>query len=89
MELILFTANVCPRCPAAKRVVDEVGRKYPELEVRVLNIEEGANMQLALRYHVFSTPAIAIGEELVFMGDAPTAEQLLKEIEKRKGARGR
>ncbi|MEW6328787.1 MAG: thioredoxin family protein [Candidatus Micrarchaeota archaeon] len=89
MRLILFTATLCPNCPAAERAVDEVRKVYPSLDVAVLNIEERENMQLALRYHVFSTPAIAIEDEVVFVGEAPTFEQLTHEVERRGGTRAK
>ncbi len=50
----------------AVRVIEEVRRDHPEVEYQVIDITE--RPELAVRYRVMMTPAIAINGELVFAG---------------------
>ncbi len=50
----------------AVRVIDDVRRDHPEVEYQVIDITE--RPEVAVRYRVMMTPAIAINGELAFAG---------------------
>ena len=55
--------------------------KERKLEYEEVNIEE--HMIEALQKQIASTPSIVIDDDVVFRGDVPTKEELLKEVDKR------
>ena len=80
-RLKLFTATKCPKCPEAKRVVEEVAKDL-NLEYEIVNIDEGDNLINALQYQIASTPSIVIDEQAEFIGVVPTKEELIKKLNK-------
>ncbi len=78
-KLIVFHMERCPNCPlakkVAKKVADELGLEYEEIDV-----EE--DMITALQYSVASTPSIAVEDgnksEVLFRSEVPD-ENTLKE----------
>lgn len=48
------------------RIIDDVRRDHPEVEFEVIDITE--RPEVAVRYRVMMTPAIAINGELAFAG---------------------
>ena len=80
MKLRVFVQPGCPRCPlakeAARRVARELGLGYEEVDVSTPDgqIE-------ALMANVCSTPSIALGDEVLFRGEAPSPEELAKAVE--------
>lgn len=81
IELRIFTGKNCPKCPSAKKVVEEVCKEFGE-EVKVLEIDIQKEPEEALMFQVTSTPSIALGENTVFFGTVPEKEELKKEIKK-------
>ncbi len=83
MKLLLFTGASCPKCPAAKKVVEEVTTELKMERGRdwdSLNIDEGDNMITALQYQVASTPAVIVYGELFSVGDVPDKEKLMDKL---------
>jgi len=76
--LTLFKSRNCPKCPRAEEVVREVLKKFPEVELREVYIDE--NPEEALMFQVVSTPSIAIDDETIFFGEIPTKEELEEKI---------
>ncbi|ENN96296.1 thioredoxin [Methanocaldococcus villosus KIN24-T80] len=80
VKIELFTSPMCPHCPAAKRVVEEVVKEFPEVEVEYINVME--NPDRAMKYGIMAVPTIVINGEIEFIG-APTKEALIEAIKKR------
>ena len=81
VKIELFTSPMCPHCPAAKRVVEEVANEMPDaVEVEYINVME--NPQKAVEYGIMAVPTIVINGKVEFIG-APTKEALIEAIKKR------
>lgn len=80
MKIQVYYGKKCPKCPAAKKVCQEVakekGLKYEEIDIEEHMIE-------ALQKQIASTPSIVLDDEVIFRGEIPTKEELLKEVNKR------
>ncbi len=61
----------------AKRLVEMVGRNFPGLSYRVVDLVESP--ELGVKYGVFSTPAIAFNGKLAFHG-IPGEKALKKKL---------
>jgi len=84
LKLLYFYSPNCPGCEKAKKLVEEVKRRYGRsVEVVEVNVAEGDNYLLALQHQVCATPAVVIGEDLVFCMEVPSPEEFLKEVERR------
>jgi glutaredoxin len=80
MKLTVYSGKNCPRCPAARKVCQEVA-KEKSIDYEDRNIEE--NMIEALQLQIASTPSIVLDDEVLFRSTAPTREELIREIETR------
>lgn len=83
VRLILFTAKKCPKCPAAKKIVEDVVCELnlkPEADYILLNIDDDENMITALQYQVASTPSVVIDGEPICVGQVPDKSVLLKKL---------
>jgi len=59
------------------RIIDDVRRDHPEVQLEVIDITE--RPEVAVRYRVMMTPAIAINGELAFAG-TPNERELRARI---------
>lgn len=82
-RLKLFTAKNCPKCPAAKEIVNmaakELGMELNK-DYQILNIDEEENLLSALKYQIASTPSIVIDEEAAFIGTVPSKKELIEKL---------
>jgi len=81
LELRLFVQPNCPKCPAAKAVAEELRKRRSDLDLRILDISDRENYFTALMLQISSTPAFAIGEKALFMGEVPTIEELNRKLD--------
>ena len=81
LELKLFVQQKCPKCPAAKAVAEELRKRRKDVEVKTLDISDEENRLTALMLQISSTPAFAIGEETLFIGEVPTADELNRKLD--------
>ncbi|MBN3037208.1 MAG: glutaredoxin family protein [Candidatus Diapherotrites archaeon] len=58
-KITLFTQPNCPRCPAAKRVVEEL-KCERGVEVEEVDISTDDGLFNAINYNVMSTPTIVV-----------------------------
>jgi glutaredoxin len=79
MKLIVFTKNDCPNCPNAKQIAKDVAETLG-LDFEEVDVEK--DLITALQYNVASTPSIALEDEVLFRGEVPTREELIKEIKR-------
>lgn len=80
VKIEVFTSPMCPHCPAAKRVVEEVVSEMGgEIEVENVNVMEAP--ERAAKYGIMAVPTIVIDGEVKFVG-APTKEALKDELSK-------
>ncbi|MFH0848463.1 MAG: thioredoxin family protein [archaeon] len=81
LELKLFVQTNCPKCPAAKAIAKELTEKRSDVDLQILSIDEEGNKLSALMLQICSTPAFAVGEEVLFAGKVPTVESLSSKID--------
>ncbi len=72
----------CPKCPAAKELVKEVGKDF-DIDIDEVDLEKDAIT--GLQYGVASTPSVAVNEELISRGEVPEREVLIAEIKRALG----
>ena len=78
----VFTSPTCPHCPAAVQVVDEAKAKLGDaIDVELKSIADEEGRQAAINYGIMAVPAIAINNEIQFIG-APSLEELLEKCKK-------
>jgi len=78
VKIEVFTSPMCPHCPPAKRVVEEVVSEIGEgIEVEYIDVME--NPERAAEYGIMAVPTIVINGEIAFVG-APTKEALKEKI---------
>jgi glutaredoxin len=80
MALTVYYSKNCPKCPKAKKVCEEAAQEQ-KLDYEEKDIEE--HMIESLQLQLASTPSIVLDGEVLFRGEAPSKEELIKEIEKR------
>jgi len=82
MKLKVFTLPTCTNCPAAKRLSQEVAKKYG-LDYVEVDISTSDGQLDGLMHQIMSTPSIAIDDEVVARGRALSREELDTEVRKR------
>jgi len=83
VRLIIFTGENCPKCPQAKKVVEEVTKLLKMERGKdwdILNIDDEKNLITALQYQIASTPSIVIDEEVFSVGEIPKKEDLIERL---------
>ena len=81
VEIMLFTRKDCPKCPQAKRVVEEIETELgSRIVVRRYDLDDEEDFLTALQHQVMSTPSVVIGGRLVSAGHPPTKEQIIEAI---------
>jgi len=83
MDLMLFVAEKCADCPKAKETVAAVAKRFRELHVSVLDIEEDVNRLNVLQFRITKPPALILDGEPIFRERFPTEAELAKHIEQR------
>ncbi len=63
---IFIAPEGCPSCGKAQRLVGEIARDYPGVEVRQVHILDAPDR--VVEYGVFSTPFIVIDGKVEFVG---------------------
>lgn len=49
LSIVLFTANSCPHCPAAKKALDELEAENEKLVITVVNIDDSPHARAMAR----------------------------------------
>lgn len=79
VEFELLTSHACANCERAKQkivgLIENAKERHPDLSWREVKV--GDDPELAARYGVMSTPAIALGGRVVLTG-VPTERQFLR-----------
>jgi glutaredoxin len=83
MIVKIFTKKDCPRCPAAKKLIEEFREKKPEVKVEDYDVETVDGMAEAAFYTIMATPSILMcddkGKEIKgWRGEVPGIKDLLK-----------
>ncbi|MHB1181342.1 MAG: glutaredoxin family protein [Sulfuricella sp.] len=80
LKVEVFSSPGCGKCGHAKEVLRKLAQELGGIEWREVNVLE--ELDYAVTLGVLSTPAIAIGGELVFSG-LPSAGKLRAALEQR------
>ena len=84
LKLLYFHSPNCPGCERAKKLIAEVKRRFGDaVEVVEVDVTKGDNYLLALQHQVCATPAVVVGDDLIFCMEVPSLEEFLKEVERR------
>ncbi len=78
-KVTVFTMPQCPKCPAAKELVKEVGADF-DIEIDEVDIKE--DMVTGLQFGVASTPSVAVNKKLISRGEVPSRDELIAEIKR-------
>ncbi|MEM2094374.1 MAG: thioredoxin family protein [Candidatus Bathyarchaeia archaeon] len=76
MRLRLFTLPTCPKCPEAKKLVEEIACARKDVIVEVFDMSIPENLTTALMLQVASAPSICIDDDLVVAGEVPSFDEL-------------
>jgi small redox-active disulfide protein 1 len=82
MLIEVFTSPMCPHCPAAKKVVEEVVNKLSceDIEVKYIDVtEDPGNVD---KYGIMAVPTIVVDNKVAFVG-APSKEQFENYLKER------
>lgn len=86
-KIKIFTKNDCPKCPAAKKIGQEI-EQLGISEVEFYDVEKSDGLAEAQFYSVMATPSLIIcqkdeNEEEIksFRGETPDLETIKKELE--------
>ncbi|WP_297981456.1 MJ0307 family thioredoxin [uncultured Methanobrevibacter sp.] len=80
IKVEVFTSPTCPHCPGAKQVVAQAKEELGDaIDVIQFDIAEEEGRQKAINYGIMAVPAIAINDEVKFVG-APSLAQLMNEL---------
>ena len=81
-KLKVFVRPGCPKCPAAKRLAEDLKNK---VDVTIYDTETREGLAEASYYQVMSTPTfVAVDErdeEFKFWPDIPKKEEILRELQ--------
>lgn len=77
LELWLFTSNHCPGCEPMKQKCEQVSIETG-IPLKVYNIDNDEDMELARRYYIMSTPTLLVvrGGEIInqIIGNVPLSK---------------
>lgn len=82
MLIEVFSSPICPHCPGAKRVVEEVVDKLSCDDIEVKHIDVTEDPGSAEKYSIMAVPTIVVDGEVAFVG-APTAQQFEEYLKKK------
>ena len=85
MRISLFTLPSCPKCPEARRVLEEVAQTRDDVTLEILDMSSPENMTTALMLQIASTPSICIDDDVVAIGDVPSIDELNRLLDEHKG----
>lgn len=81
MKITLFVSPNCPKCPMAKQIVEQAKKKRSDLIVEIKDVTTEEGYIDALMYNISSTPAIVLGDKVLYQGDVPTLSELLARLD--------
>ncbi|MFQ6134463.1 MAG: thioredoxin family protein [Nitrososphaerales archaeon] len=81
IKIDILTAPGCSHCEQAlraiQRVIERLRNKVSDIEVEVIDITR--RPEVAVKYMVMSTPAVAVDGKLAFVG-VPKEDALIKKL---------
>ena len=72
IELDIYISDHCMSCDYAREVAAEIGRKFPEVEIHLIDIETAAD---PIPDAVFATPTYLLNGRVWSLGN-PSAEKI-------------
>ena len=79
--LKLFVQKNCPKCPTAKKILKQLLKKRKDLTLETLDLANEENVYSLLMLQVMSTPTLTLGEQIIFIGDPPSLDELEQKID--------
>jgi thioredoxin 1 len=81
MKLEIFFSPVCPYCPLARKLVQDVAARYPQVEVYEVNTYTEEGIERGMSMNVMAVPTVAINDAIKLVGWPFTEDDLVKQIE--------
>jgi thioredoxin 1 len=68
VKVELFCSPVCPNCPSARKLFNEVAGKHPDDEFVEINTYTEAGIERGMSLNVMAVPTVAVDGELKLVG---------------------
>ena len=81
VKLRLFISPTCPKCPAAKQVVERIRETRMDVNIEIVDVANPENQITALMLQIASTPAIVVEDRTIFVGEVPSLEELNRKLD--------
>jgi small redox-active disulfide protein 1 len=78
INMTLFVAPNCPKCPEAKKIVRSVASMSKKIKVNEIDLTK--DPFTALQNQVVSAPSIVINDEAIILGKIPKKKELIQAI---------
>jgi glutaredoxin len=76
-EFLLFTTPTCPKCPAAKKLLEQKGVKY-----ELVDASKPDGLDKARKFQIVQVPALIVLENGNLISKASGIDEIEKEISK-------
>jgi len=84
IEIRLFVSPVCPKCPSAKALADELQKSRDDIQIEILDVSTEENYLAALMLQIASTPTFVIGDTPIYRGTVPSLQEFNEKIDEYK-----
>jgi len=85
VEINVLKTTWCVYCPRALEIVNKVASEFRgKVVVKVTNLEEESNQEIALKHNVMSVPTILINDEVAVVG-VPKENDFREKVKKALG----
>jgi glutaredoxin len=74
-KLLLFTTQICPKCPAAKKLLEDRKIKY-----ELVDASEPHGLEMARKFQIMQVPTLVILDGETVVAKATGADEIEKNI---------
>jgi glutaredoxin len=74
-KLLLFTTQICPKCPAAKKLLEDRKIKY-----ELIDASEPKGLEMARKFQIMQVPTLVILDGETVVAKATGADEIEKNI---------
>lgn len=77
-KIILVTSTDCSQCEKVKKIMEEIKRDFPQLQIKEIDMTTEKGMQLVQKYQIMSSPGVIINGKLFSVGGADKSKLIKK-----------
>jgi small redox-active disulfide protein 1 len=85
VKIELFYSPVCPHCPKARVLVEEITKRYEEVEYIEVNTYTEEGIKRGMSMEVMAVPTVAVNDEIKLVGWPFEEGDLVEAIEEARG----